>query len=307
MLSIYILKKTLSKYLNTKKLLPVAVNSDEKTGRIVLVSGEEERDITTRHALISLNPFAIALNATTTKNFHDSPVLILYSGETELARMQLYLSRVQRSQSFELKIYHATIPKKSFPFLSRYWTMLLLQLKNSTNKKSRNFIVPPAELLKLFVYSLLPRPVYLISLLHSSGFDAFPIDIAGMIAPDLMIFSIRKSSALVQKILATKKFCASTVPFEERSKAYELGKYHPDGILPGAFSNLFSSASPKSEIPVPDFAVDILELEVIDSFNDGVHVQLVVRVINEYRVNQVPVLAHTPWFNPVYFKNKFAG
>ena len=214
--------------------------------------------------------------------------------------MRLHLSRVQ-NQNFELKIYQASIPKKSFPLLSRYWTMLLLQLKNVTNKKSKNFIVPPAELLKLFVYSLLPRPVYVISVLHATGFDAFPVDIAGMIAPGVMIFGIRKSSASVQQILATGKFCASTVSFEERDRAYALGKYHSGGILPVDFIHLFSSASEKLKIPVPDFAVDVLELEVNDSFEEGVHVQLVVKVINETKRGHFPILAHTAWFNKKYY------
>jgi len=298
-------KKAFSNYLNTKKLLPVAVNNPEKGGKIILASGQQQWDITNKHSLISLKPFAIAVNAASIpQNFHDSPEIIFSTEEKkELGRMRLHFSRVQHSQNIELKIYHADIPEKPFPFLSRYWTMLLLQLKNSTNKKSKNFIVPPAELLKLFVYSLIPRPVYVISILHGAGFDAFPIDIVGTISARVMIFSIRKSSASVQQILTTRKFCASKIPFKERGKMYELGKYHAGGILPEHFSSLFSGLSQQQNIPLPDFAVDVLELELIESFEEGVHVQLVVKVINEYTMYKVPVLAHTPWFNPEYFKN----
>ena len=61
-------KRSFSRYLNTKKLYPVAIDPAKERTKIILNYGRDKIDITDSHALISLKPFAIAINTTAIVN-----------------------------------------------------------------------------------------------------------------------------------------------------------------------------------------------------------------------------------------------
>lgn len=294
-----------SRFLNTRKLYAVALSAEDAV-RVRLTFESLEYDVTDDHALISLIPFAIALNAAA---IHFSKPqrakLILVSGQSVLGELPLTAMRTEVSGGLTLYLYEAGHPGYPVSLVFRLWNTCLLFIKNVSNRKSRNFVVPPVELMKLFVFSLKPRVVYLLSLRHENGLDAFPVDLAGYLDAEHVIFSIRSSSPVIPFLASGREVCASVIPFSCRASVYPLGRHHPGAVIPDAsLLNEFISSA-RFQIPVPSYAVQVLELVSAGSFVTGMHTQFVFRVMNAYAGKPADALAHTPWFNRQYFKNRF--
>ncbi|MBX7109421.1 MAG: flavin reductase family protein [Chitinophagales bacterium] len=299
------IKRKISRYLNTRKLHAVAISEDD-TARVVISSGRQQYDVQNAHALLSLKPFAIAVNAAAVPDIHAEEVTLqIIKNEKVLGALRLTATGKEATGGLQLLLFEATLTHQPFHWPEYTWNILLLSLKNSTNKKSQNFMVPPDELLKLFVFSLKPRPVYLVSVQHDHGYDIFPVDIAGSIDETHCIYSIRSSSAVIPMIKSVKRICAATVPFDQRQAAYRLGHYHQASIVPEADA-VPTVLSQVYRIPVPAFAVQVQELLLEHSFSKGVHTQFVFRVAHHYAWSKAPVLGHTPWFNRHYFRESSA-
>lgn len=298
------IRRTFAAYLNTRKLHPVAIMADDQV-RVFIHDGVHRYDITGFHALISLKPFAIAVNAEAVPLLQkENATLQIVEEEKTLGTLQLRSSGMEGQNDLLLLIFEAGLTNHPVVYYQRIWNRLLLGLKNYTNKQSHNFVVPPTELLKLFVFSLQPRPVYLLSLQHEKGYDIFPVDIAGNISESHCLFSVRSSSAAIPHILQTKKICAATVPYDHRQAVYRLGRFHPGGVVPEG-DRLQTVLSEEWKIPVAAFAVHIQELLLEHSFIKGAHTQFLFRTINRYSLQHAPLLAHTPWFNRHYFRDSF--
>lgn len=299
------LKKSLSSFLNTRKLHPVAVRDGDPV-KILFTDDHATFDITGNHALISLKPFAIAVNAAAIQQSNDEkPMLRVMNGELLLGVLHLKSKTVRNFNGLTLLVFEADLSGNPMSFFSVAWNSFLLYVKNKTNIQSQNFVVQPKELLKLFVYSLKPRPVFIASVQHENGFDAFPIDIAGNLSATQRLLSIRSTSGAIPHILATKRICAAAVPWEQRHAAYRLGSYHAGAVVPKDLEALGFIASPQWGIPVPAFALGVEELGLEHTFQKGVHTQFIFRVSGRYQLADGMQLAHTPWFNKNYFKNSF--
>lgn len=278
--------------------------ADEQV-QVFIHDGVRRYDITGFHALISLKPFAIAVNAMAVPLLQkENATLQIVEEEKTLGTLRLRSSGMERPDDIPLLIFEAALTNHPVIYCQRVWNRLLLGLKNYTNKQSQNFVVPPKELLKLFVFSLKPRPVYLVSLQHEKGYDIFPVDIAGNISETHCLFSVRSSSAAIPHMLQTKKICAAAVPFDHRQAAYRLGRFHPGSVVPEG-DRLPTVLSEEWKIPVAAFAVQIQELLLEYSFIKGAHTQFLFRIINRYSWQHPPLLAHTPWFNRHYFSDSF--
>jgi hypothetical protein len=300
--------KSFSRYLNRHKLHAVALSEEQQSGRIFFDSGDVRLDITEAHALITLNPFTIAVNASLI-DFHSTtnPMLLVLDDGIITGKLPLRQVRTEHAGNLVLHIYESDFPAAEFSFLQRIWYRWLLSIKNKTNRRARHFVVPPEELLKLFVYTLKPRPVYLVSIAHQNSFDVFPIDIFGQVADDLRVISVRTTSPAIAHILKTGNLCAASTPFDRKETVYRFGGHHAGGVLPEALHDVVLMESPLLELPVPDFAVSVEELHVRHSFTQGIHTQFVAQVMHQYRLSHAPLLAHTPWFNEKYFQGKFDG
>lgn len=293
--------KIFSHYLNTRKLHAVAMESSDRE-QVLLCSDAVIIDITNCHSLISLKPFAIAVNAVSLQvNTEQKVILRIVNGSILLGELPLLFNGQEQCNDLTLFIYQAGHPHYPLTPFFRLWNSFLLSVKNRTNTKSKNFVVPPAELLKLFVFSLKPRPVYLFSLLHREGLDAFPVDITGNISEQQCLFSIRSSSAAIPLIKETGKACASLMPYDRREEVYQLGSHHAGAIVPVDLLPAGFIESSKWKIPVPSFSITVQELLLEHTFTKGVHTQLVFNVVNRYPLLPAEILAHTPWFNRSYF------
>ena len=300
------IRKSFSQYLNRFKLHPVAISSTYEHERIMLELNGKHTDITEAHALITLNPFTVAVNAAVmNESMPPNPLLLILRDETVIGQLPLKKVRGEPAGNLLLHLFESDFPIEEFSWVQRVWYAVLLDLKNKTNRKSRHFVVPSAELLKLFVYTLKPRPVYLVSVAHQNGFDVFPVDILGKIAPELMIISVRSTSPAIQHILGSKKLCASSVPFAMKETVYRFGGHHAGGVLPDHVQDVKFMESQTWKIPVPVFALDVNEFQVEHHFTQGIHTQFVARIVHEYKISDGLRLAHTPWFNGNYFQGKF--
>ncbi len=299
-------RKSFSQYLNTRKLHPVGIRREEQDERIFVCSEDNERDITDSHALITLNPFSIAINAARINSSQTKRAFLkIKEGENRIGELILKLDQMLAFPSLALNLYVAELPSGAFPITGKIWNSLLLAIKNKTDKRSKRFVVPPRELLKLFVYTMKPRPVYLVSVKHEKGLDVFPVDILGKVSEDQVLFAVRSSSPAIPFILHTRKVCASAMPYAKVRDVYRFGGHHPGGILPQQLNDISFITSQQLNIPIPEFAAAVQELAVEETFTKGIHTQFVSRMMNHYQLTDELQLAHTPWFNKKYFQGKF--
>jgi flavin reductase (DIM6/NTAB) family NADH-FMN oxidoreductase RutF len=289
--------KFFTKYLNRYKLHPVELKNNG-VYQITFQSGAETFEVTKNISLIGLNKLTVAIflpaySPSGKKNF-----LCVFKNNMLSARLELKPVTIHSSKSesfiYFFEIVNAGINGRR---LKKYTDIVFLYLKNVSNKKSKNFIVPAKTLFSLFGFCIKPRPVYVVCIGDLNAGDIFPIDITGNISENFYFFSVRKTSPAVQQIIEIKRVCLCLVPFNKKEEVYSLGKHHKDGKLDFSSVNFKFLPSSEFKIPVPDLVININELKIVNHFDCGVHTVFYSQSVEFSKFSNEFPLAHTPWYN----------
>ena len=284
------------RFLNRYKLHPVELKNTA-VYEIKFQHGSGSSDVTGTVSLTGLNKLTVAIYLPAFPLQEKNSLLIFKNSVLKaslgLKPVKIDSSEIENSIHF-FEIIRADVKGRK---IKKYFDMLFLYLKNITNTKSKNFIVPPKALFSLFAFCIKPRVVYTACIGDMNDGNIFPIDIAGNIFEDHYFFSVRKTSPAVQKIIRQQKACLCLVPFSKKNEVYSLGRHHKEGRLHFDRVNFKIFLSDEFKIPVPEFAIHVNELQVADHFDCGVHKVFYARSVTFSKCSEEFPLAHTPWYN----------
>jgi flavin reductase (DIM6/NTAB) family NADH-FMN oxidoreductase RutF len=140
-------------------------------------------------------------------------------------------------------------------------------------------------------YSL-PRIIALVTVSDGLTLNVFPTDLHGALGNDLYVSSLRIGGKAQQQVDRMKQMVISEVDSAYFAEVYLLGKNHMKDMADiGSFPTR-DVASEKLAIPVPAYALRYFELNIINSFDTGVHRIYISRVINRAEVKKGKTLAH---------------
>jgi flavin reductase (DIM6/NTAB) family NADH-FMN oxidoreductase RutF len=139
------------------------------------------------------------------------------------------------------------------------------------------------EFFALSTFYICPRPVVLVSVVDGNASNLFPMDLIGPIGGQHFSLALHGTSTAVPLIERSRRVALSSVPAEQISIAYALGKNHKKTDFHWNQVPFDLTISPAFALPIPEFALAVREMEVEEVHALGSHKLFVCRT----RVNQL--------------------
>ena len=155
--------------------------------------------------------------------------------------------------------------------LARPWNRWLQDRAVRAGAKPGNFSLGPAATQQIMIFYICPRPVVLVSVDSGSHSNLFPMDLIGPIASDRFTLALRSTSASVEPMKAARRVALSDVPATEHKTAYSLGAHHKHAQVDWKSLPFRLDRSAGFSLPVPEWALRVRELEIVDVQTVGSH------------------------------------
>ena len=143
--------------------------------------------------------------------------------------------------------------------------------------------IAPRELCRVFVFYICPRPVVLVSVRDGNLVNIFPMDLLGPIGTHHFSLALHSTSAGVPLMERSRRIVLSSVPAEQLSVAYELGKNHNKPCVDWASVPFPTTPSAAFGLPVPRFSLRVREMEIEAVRNLGSHKLFLARTVEDQR------------------------
>jgi flavin reductase (DIM6/NTAB) family NADH-FMN oxidoreductase RutF len=250
------------------------------------------RDVTYRNVVAAARPFtigvgleqddrAVAINGTPAslefreRGGEQHRLGEIYLGPVDLVPVgehKLCLLRAQRCRNY-------CLPRP------RLWARYLQYDYEQRRRERRSggsiIRMPARELHSLFVFYICPRPVVLVSVADGDLVNIFPMDLIGSIAPGYFSLALHSTSAAAPLMERSRKVALGSVPVEQASIAYELGKNHKRPCIDWAQIAFTTNPSPLFGIPVPSFSLRVRELQIEAVRTIGTHKLFLARTVED--------------------------
>lgn len=287
------LKKIISEIFHRRPFHAVPASVSDPDYEVCFEYSGRSVPLNKQHSLVALKPLLIAINQPAHADLIKGNLTIKHKGKL---LGSLELEQTDRLNSgigiYKVKQFRNAIVDPAWMAFNSFY----LFMQNRSNPQRMNTIMPVRSQHQMHVYYLVPRPVALITAGQPDAFDLFPMDNIGYVNEHTFLLGLRKTSPALQKLNPGDPVCISYVPYERKNDAYALGTHHTNGLVHGADLNFELIASRMFALPVPEFALDVIEGTIAHRQPFGSHMLLQVAIKNEYRQHTGPVLAHIPWF-----------
>lgn len=138
----------------------------------------------------------------------------------------------------------------------------------------------------------IPRIIALITVCDGSQMNMFPTDLHGGFGKEFYISSLRQGGKANNQVEEAKKLILSFMPVSEYKAVYAMGKNHMQNMRDFNEFSISPELTDALKLPVPSAALRYKELELIDSFNAGIHRIHFYRIIRERKITDGLTLAH---------------
>jgi flavin reductase (DIM6/NTAB) family NADH-FMN oxidoreductase RutF len=272
---------------NFAQQCPVGLRDPQTEVVVLLRSARSCRDVTHRHLIACGFPFTIGIgfgpespetsgDESCALDFHERS-----NGQQLLGRIDLRPSAVIPVADHKMCLFQPRgysnycLPR---PWL---WARYLQYATQRRRAPSREMPLTLRELHSMCVFYICPRPVVLVTVTDGDGSNVFPMNLMGPVGAGYFSFALNASRPVTSVVERVGRVALSTVPVEQAALTMSLGKNHREesvdfGQLP--FATLRSRAF---DVPVPDFALRVRELEIDSVRQVGSHKLFIGRTIHE--------------------------
>ena len=127
------------------------------------------------------------------------------------------------------------------------------------------------ELFALATFYICPRPVVLVSVADGNACNIFPMDLIGPVGGQHFTLALHGTSTGVPLIERSRKVALIGVPVEQISTAYRLGQNHKKTDFHWNQVPFDLTTSPAFGLPIPEFALNVKEMEIEEVRAMGSH------------------------------------
>jgi flavin reductase (DIM6/NTAB) family NADH-FMN oxidoreductase RutF len=160
------------------------------------------------------------------------------------------------------------------------------------NNKPGNVYLPGNLYHQVQIAYAVPRKICLITVGSNDKFNLFPTDLHGRYNAHYII-SLRKDGKACAQVEAMRNILISDMAATSFKEVYALGKNHMKEIKEAAAFNFSAVHSAQLHLPIPSHAIRYKELELLSSFDCGIHRLLIFNILNEQTVDKTgETLAH---------------
>jgi len=178
-------------------------------------------------------------------------------------------------------------------FLS-FFHQYIIGLNNQVyNRKKENVFLNNALYKQVQIAYSIPRIISLITVGSGGLYNLFPTDLHGPVNEQYYVSSLRHDGKACKQVEKAGRIVISQIHTDVYKMAYALGKNHMQELKPK--ENFFFSESLSSlfKLPLPKSLLSYRELELVGSFDHGIHKLLLYKIISSQVVSKDPsTLAH---------------
>lgn len=253
----------------------------------VLSNDRIVKDITDSHLFVGYNPLIFAFPADPAP----SPSLqIIYSRlplqlnaefstKDAIASLDLAVIKKQATGSGDISYYTGT--RGNHHFLSAFHQFVNSLYNQWYNKKPGNVFLHDNLYKQVQIAYAVPRNISLITVGSNHLFNLFPTDLHGQVDKEHYLISLRIGGKACEQVEQAGKLLLSQVHADAYKMVYGLGKNHMQPLKPGDQFPFSQSLSENFKWPIPEQAISYRELELLESFNHGIHKILLFKIVSQ--------------------------
>ncbi|HEY6505731.1 MAG TPA: hypothetical protein VIZ28_17265 [Chitinophagaceae bacterium] len=208
-----------------------------------------------------------------------------------IARLSLQLIRKQTAGPTVIAYYEGV--KGEHHFVSSIHQLMTGLYNRLYNKKNGNVFLHDNLYKQVQSAYSVPRIISLITVSNGQLYNLFPTDLHGPVNDQYYVCSLRHEGKACQQVLAAGRIVISQVYAEAYKTAYSLGKNHMQELKAKNSFPFGELVSTLFQLPLPQPVIYYRELELVESFDHGIHKLLLFKVLSRRAVNGEPAtLAH---------------
>ena len=299
-----------------QEYLCFAKESFQQPLHVYLVDGKQIiKDITNQHLFTGYSPLIFTLYSTSGQEGELPEKIDIIFSERRLkpseflekkdtmACLSLKMIRHQSAGDMDIVYYEAI--KGEHHFLSSFY-QYIIELHNSLyNKKPGNVYLHSNLYTQVQIAYSVPRVISLITVSDGKLFNLFPTDLHGTVNEAYYISSLRHEGKACKQVETSGRIVISQIHCDAFKTAYSLGKNHVQELRSKDNFPFGNTNSAAFQLPLPQSALYYRELELIRTFEHGIHKLLLYKIVSGQMVNHEPAtLAHVHNVYATWRRNK---
>jgi hypothetical protein len=166
----------------------------------------------------------------------------------------------------------------------RLWAHYLLYAYSQWRQENSSGIkMSFLEKRSAMVMFIRPHPTSLGSVIDDSGGNIFPMNIMGEIGRGNFAFALKDSRTAAHLVERTGRIALSSIPFSHAHLPYKLAINHTKQSIDWNQLSFTTKMSKHFQIPVPDIALRVREMEILTFRKIGSHTFFVARIVSDER------------------------
>ncbi len=254
-------------------------------------------DITTIHLFLGYKPLVIAvIYKEDMEELSSSSEVYLkfcqneFSSQSVVASLLVKRIRVETFQQSKVVFYEGVSGQHRFiKFHQQKINSLFLAL---TKKPASNVSLDGNLYDQVRIAYAVPRIIALITVSDGTNMNLFPTDLHGPIGTEFYASSLRIGGEALKQVEQVKNIVMSEIDSTSHRSAYALGKNHMKKMQPENNFALSNIRSHHFAIPIPSVAGSYRELEVVKSYDVGIHRILIYKILHKQIIQKINTLAH---------------
>jgi hypothetical protein len=259
------------------------------------------KDITHSHLFTGYSPLIFTLYSGNNQKLPDD-IEIVFSQQSlqknefiekkdAIARLSLKMIRKQAAGSDTIFHYEGT--KGEHHFLSSFHQYIMGLTNRLYNKKPGNVFLAGNLYQQVQIAYSIPRVISLITVNDGKLYNLFPTDLHGSVNEQYYVSSLRHEGKACKQVETSGRIVISQIHCDAYKAAYSLGKNHIQELKPKDDFPFGDSSSSVFQLPLPRSVLYYRELELIESFEHGIHKLLLYKIVSRQPVNnETATLAH---------------
>jgi flavin reductase (DIM6/NTAB) family NADH-FMN oxidoreductase RutF len=278
----------------------IALRPPQDVIQVRLAGMGTEWDVTANNVVAALRPLTLAIGldqqqSAALERASDLRLRFLDSGSRgELGVLGIERLRDWTAADSRVVLFSvSSVAHRCLPWPYRPWNRWLQNRAVRRNTDPGNFAMSPESTQQIMIFYLCPRPVMLVSVDHGGHSNIFPMDLIGPIAPNRFTLALRSTSVSVEPMKSARRVAISDVSGGDRQIAYRLGAHHKNAQVDWSGLPFGTTRSSHFSLPIPDSALRVRELEILDFDVVGSHTLFLTRVISDHSAGDGARLFHT--------------
>jgi hypothetical protein len=215
----------------------------------------------------------------------------LFRERDALAILSLRLIQKQKTDNTEICYYEGVHGEHHF--LSRFNQNIIALNNQLYNRKKGNVFLNTNLYKQVQIAYSIPRIISLVTVGAGGLYNLFPTDLHGQINEQYYISSLRHGGEACKQVESAGRIAISRVHSDAYKRVYGLGKNHMQELRPKENFPFSQSRSGVFSLPLPESLLSYAELEVVESFEHGIHKLLLYKIVSNQTVTKDPsTLAH---------------